>query len=236
MKFRWKPHSNHFEAQVGLAHFIFGPSVSESQPELRASHVFERYSNNLRALLWCTQVHEKAIASVSEEPGSPIEGIRHVGRCDGIISDLPNTGLVIWTADCVPVLVAGGGVIGAAHAGWRGCSTGIAPRLIRRFEVEYGVPARDLKVALGPAIGACHYPVGKEVIEALGKHSIPDEVWRDGKRVDLRSFLHAQIEGSGVSPECISNAGGCTGCDTRFASYRRDETSDRQFSMIFYSL
>jgi len=233
MKFLWNSGFKHYEGKHGSAHLIFGSPMSGPIARTHATQIFTNFSRKLDALLLCTQVHGRVIASVSAEPGRPIEGLHDVGRCDGIISDLKRTGLLIWTADCVPVLIAGDGVVGVAHAGWRGCAAGIVPRLIRRFQIEYGVSIDKLNVALGPSIGPCHYPVGDEVIDALGAHSLPDQTWCDRPRVDLRSFLHLQIAACGLSLRQITNVGGCTSCDPRFASYRRDGSPDRQFSMVF---
>jgi len=186
------------------------------------------------AVRWCDQVHGKLLASLSPEPGRPFSGAVSVGTCDGLITCEAGVGLVVWTADCVPVLMEGGGVVAAVHAGWRGAAAGIVPAAVRRFYLEYGVRPDKLAVALGPAIGPCHYQVGEDVIAALAATAVPERFWRDGDRVDLRAFLGAQLERAGVKPSSWSLAGGCTACSAVCASYRRDGArAGRQWSMIY---
>lgn len=189
--------------------------------------------DGVRALRFGRQIHGNLIASLSEEPGRPFEGVAEIGRCDGLISDTPGLGLALWTADCVPVLLSGGGVVAAIHAGWRGIAAGIHLRAVRRFLIEYGVPAAGLSVVLGPAVGPCHYEVGEEVIEALASQGVPPESWCEGRRVDLRGTLRSSLERLGVDREAIELVGLCTACDEGCASYRRDgERAGRQFSLV----
>ena len=174
------------------------------------------------------------IASLSSAPGRPLSGAASVGRCDGLITGEPGIGLATVTADCVPVVAAGDGVVAAVHAGWRGAAAGIVPALLARLRAEYGVAAERLRVALGPAVGPCHYRVGPEVVAALTAALGRDGRWRDGDRVDLRSFVAAQLSASGVAGERIRTVGGCTACDRRLASYRRDgDAAERQWTLVY---
>lgn len=185
-----------------------------------------------RALRWCEQVHGTLLASLASEPGRPLAGAAAVGRCDGLLTAEPGLGLAVRTADCVPVLLAGGGVVGAVHAGWRGTAAGIVARAVRRFAVEYGVAPGELHAALGPAIGGCCYEVGEEVIAALAGRGVPEALWRDGSRADLRVLLRAELVALGVPERRIVLAGGCTACTAELASYRRDgEAAGRQLSI-----
>ena len=78
-----------------------------------------------------------------------------------------------FAADCIPLLFADpvARVIGAAHAGWRGTVGGVAKNVVARM-VELGARPDDIRVALGPIIGACCFEVGPEVVaqfrEAFG--------------------------------------------------------------------
>ena len=220
------------EAAGVKAYFGCGPRFGEPHAVSRLEAFLESIED-LKAIRCGIQVHGNLIASLSEEPRSPFEGVAEVGRCDGMITDTPGLGLALWTADCVPVLMSGGGVVAAVHAGWRGIAAGIHSRAVRRFFIEYGVVASELQVFLGPSVGPCHYEVGAEVIKALGAEGVSPEFWLEGRRVHLRGLLKTSFEALGVDPDAIELFGPCTACDENYASYRRDHAeAGRQFSII----
>jgi YfiH family protein len=212
--------------------FGLGPAGPEPQRKARIDALRQSLTPAPRAIRWCQQVHGKLLASLSDEPAAPLSGADCVGRCDGLITDESGLGLLVWTADCVPVLMSGGGVVAAVHAGWRGAGAGIVRGCLRRLQVEYGVHASQVRVKLGPSVGACHYQVGTEVIEALRADGGDESSWLDGDRVDLRRFVEHQVTRAGVTQ--VELIGGCTACDPRLASYRRDGTAaGRQWSLIY---
>ena len=212
--------------------FGAGPRFGGAARAERARRVAAAAGAGVHAVRWCDQVHGTLVATLSEEPGRALEGAAAVGRCDGLMTAEPGLAVGVWTADCVPVLLAGGGVVAALHSGWRGTAAGIVPRAVRRLLVEYGVAPGDLHAALGPAIGGCCYEVGGEVIEALGRRGVGESVWRRGSRVDLRALLAAELAALGVPSGRIERVGGCTACSGTLASYRRDgAASGRQLSL-----
>ena len=89
-------------------------------------------------------------------------------RVDGLATRTPELALGILTADCLPVLFADveGGVIGAAHAGWRGALAGIAEATVAAM-VGLGARAERIVAALGPCIRQPSYEVGPELREAF---------------------------------------------------------------------
>ena len=226
-----------FESTLGAATAIFGGPVCGPSPESRARSLYRDINASARALLWGHQVHGSTIASFSDEHHDEITQAHCVGRCDGIMTDVHGVALTVWTADCVPVMLAGGGVIAAVHAGWRGCAQGIVTRAVRRMWSEYKVPADLIEVRLGPSIGPCHYQVGDEVIRALGDTEVAESDFiQSENHIDLRSFLGSQLRSAGVRGTKIVNAGGCTYCDHQMASYRRDGVdAGRQYSLILLS-
>lgn len=213
--------------------FGLGPRLETRPRGLRARALVESGAWGIRALRWCDQVHGTLVASLSSAPGHPLDGAACAGRCDGLMTEERGLALAVWTADCVPVLMAGGGVVAAVHSGWRGTAAGIVPRVVRRIEVEYGVPPAALSVGLGPAIGGCCYEVGEEVVAALDRRGVPRDVWFFQGRVDLRALLCAELASAGIPAGRIERIGGCTACSPDLASYRRDgATSGRQLSLV----
>ncbi len=193
--------------------FGIGPRLGDADREERARSLLREAPIGIRAIRWCDQVHGTVVVSLSSKPGTPLEGPASVGRCDGLMTAEPGLAVAVWTADCVPVLLAGGGVVAAVHSGWRSTAAGIVPRVLRRFHLEYGVPTGELSVLLGPAIGGCCYEVGPEVVEALARRQVPETAWlRKGNHVDHRAFLQAELIAAGIPPDRIELVGGCTAC------------------------
>ncbi|HWM88444.1 MAG TPA: peptidoglycan editing factor PgeF [Kofleriaceae bacterium] len=147
---------------------------------------------------------------------------------DGMVCDRPGPVLGAFAADCIPLLFADpvSGVCGAAHAGWRGTVAGVAVNVVRRMG-EAGARAQDIRVALGPSIGACCFEVGPEVVAEFTA-ALPglDRLVVDGPRkphIDLRRATRALLERAGLAPDHIDDAPPCTRCEAeRFFSYRRD--------------
>jgi YfiH family protein len=211
--------------------FGIGPPERSAPPEQRAAALLEALKPVLRSLTWCEQVHGTDILSVSAETAA---GASCVGPGDGLISTHPGIGLMVWTADCVPLLITGRHAVAAVHVGWRGAAAGIASRAVERCVAEDGGSPAELSAVLGPAVSGARYQVGSEVVDALRSQGIGDESWLMGDRVDLRRFLHRQLAQLGVVDTL--SVGGCTASTPELASFRRDgENAGRQWSLVYRS-
>ena len=126
---------------------------------------------------------------------------------DGLITREPELALVVFTADCVPVLLQGPGVVAAVHAGWRGTAKGIVGKAVREMEC----PPEEIRAFIGPSIGLCCYEVGDEVREAMtalmGAEAKP---FFQDRRIDLKGLNRRQLELSGVCRVEVSPV--CTYC------------------------
>lgn len=214
--------------------FAFGPPTTSAPAAERMRLVQAALAPTLTAIRWGEQVHGRVVASLAAEPGLHLRGVACVGRCDALMTSDMRLGLVVWTADCVPVLFSGDGVIAAVHAGWRGAVADIAAAVVRRFGVEYGVGPERLHAVLGPAISGPRYEVGAEVIDSLRSLTVDEARWRMGSHVDLRGFLAARLENLGLDPAQIHVKGPCTASTPELASYRRDgAAAGRQWAMIY---
>jgi YfiH family protein len=214
--------------------FAFGPPKAEGPPEDRLRRLMADPGVAVDAIRWGEQVHGRVVASLAAEPNSPLENAACVGRCDALMTAEAGVGLLVWTADCVPILINGDGVVAAAHSGWRGSVADIGGAVVRRFAVEYGVRPEKLRATLGPAISGPQYEVSREVIEGLRTFGLDEARWRKGNWVDLRGFLAARLEDLGLEPTNIDIAGPCTASTPELASYRRDGgEAGRQWSMIY---
>ncbi len=114
------------------------------------------------ALVTVYQVHGSAVMQVSE----PVDGPRP--RADAMVTDRPGMALAVLTADCQPVLFADhqAGVIGAAHAGWRGALAGVLEATVDAME-QLGAKRENVHAAIGPTISQAAYEVGPDFMEDL---------------------------------------------------------------------
>ena len=216
--------------------FGLGPAADGRDRTLRMAALLDALGSEARAVRWCRQVHGRLLASLGDEPDRRQVGAAEVGTCDGLLTDCVGIVLVVWTADCAPVLMSGGGVVAAVHAGWRGAAAGVVTAAVRRFQVEYGVPSSEIAAVIGPAIGPCHYPVGSEVVAALEPTVSGADDWHHDGRINLARAIAHQLEGAGLDPASVECVGGCTACDPGLASYRRDGVeAGRQWSAVFLS-
>lgn len=149
-----------------------------------------------------------------------VSGAAPVGElepADGQATARAGIAPIVMTADCLPVVVAGGGALAVLHAGWRGLADGVIGEGIRAVrELGRGAP---LTAAIGPGAGSCCYEVGQEVHERFADL---DGTARQGRNLDLKSIARAQLSNAGVSE--VHDVGLCTICAPRtlFFSHRRD--------------
>ena len=148
-------------------------------------------------------------------------------ECDALITNEPGTALVVFTADCTPILLEDPvtGAVGAAHAGWRGTAAGIAAKTVEAMCNAYGCKAENIRAAIGPNIGACCFETHSDVPEAtLASLGAEAEMFirQAGEKyyVNLKEMNALWLKRSGVRDIEVSNA--CTACNTDlFWSYRR---------------
>ncbi len=147
-------------------------------------------------------------------------------RGDAMVTDRPGLALSILTADCQPVLFADAeaGVIGAAHAGWRGALAGILEATVAAME-RLGARAGRISAVIGPTISQRAYEVGPEFMETvLAADPAYDRFFAGGHgdrvQFDLPSFGLDRLRAAGVGQARWT--GHCTYSDAeRFYSYRR---------------
>ena len=147
-------------------------------------------------------------------------------ECDALITNDPGTALVVFTADCTPILLHDPktGAAGAAHAGWRGTAAGIAGKTARAMAEVFGCDPADIRAAIGPNIGFCCFETDLDVpnamVEAYGGEA---EKWirAAGNKyyVNLKEINALSLRNAGVQNIEISTD--CTMCQhDRFWSHR----------------
>ena len=161
-------------------------------------------------------------------------------RADAMVTDRPGVLLGVVTADCAPVLLADreAGVVGAAHAGWRGAHGGVLENVVAAME-QLGARADRIAAAVGPAIAQPRYEVDARFRESFT--AADERFFAAGRehghwQFDLEGYVAARLRASGI--ETVDGLGLDTYADeARFFSYRRathrgEPTYGRQFSLI----
>ncbi len=168
------------------------------------------------------QVHGAEVVRVTE-PWRPGEG----ARADAMATDRPGVALGIITADCAPVLFADAeaGVIGAAHAGWRGAVAGVLEATIAAM-VGLGADARRIAAAVGPCIAQASYEVAADLRDAvLGQAAGSERFFAAGRRpdrwqFDLSGYCAARLAAAGIGAIDVL-AVDTLADEARFFSHRR---------------
>jgi polyphenol oxidase len=173
-------------------------------------------------LVTCHQVHSPDVVTVAapwRREDNP--------RADALVTNCRGIALGILTADCVPVLFADAdaGVIGAAHAGWKGALGGVVAATVAAMARLGAAPGR-MRAAIGPCIAQRSYEVGPEFpAPFLAEDSGNGDFFAPARRAghfmfDIAGYVERRLIAAGVG--AIQRAP----CDTvaeetRFFSYRR---------------
>jgi len=162
-------------------------------------------------LVTTPQVHGKGVLVVDET--TTAEAALTI-RADILVSRTPGFLLMQRLADCVGMLLwhQQAGVVGVAHAGWRGTALGVAGRFVEAA-ADLGGDPDGLRVVVGPSIGPCCFEVGEEVVEQIpGARDVSTLGPRGRPHVDLWELNRRQLVAAGVPAAQVDVAGACTRC------------------------
>ena len=174
----------------------------------------------LTSLQTLYQVHSPTVLTITEPLPSPRP------QADAMVTNVPGLILGALSADCGPILFCepDAGIIGSAHAGWRGALSGVLENTVEAM-VKLGGERSKIRAVLGPCIGPDNYEVGSEfVAEFTARDQTYEQYFRPStdparKMFDLWSFIVDRLSASGVQTASLNL---CTYADeARFFSYRR---------------
>lgn len=186
-------------------------------------------------LVTCYQVHSADCVTITEAPAER-------PHADAMVTDRPGLLLGILTADCAPVLLADAeaGVIGAAHAGWKGALAGVTDATLAAMEA-LGADRTRIAAAIGPCIARPSYEVDEAFRARFLAHAGEnDRFFTEGPasrpHFDLEAYVTHRLAAAGVTR--IEALGQDTYADeAHFYSYRRathrgEPSYGRQISLI----
>ena len=174
-------------------------------------------------LAWLEQVHGKDVL--------PVDAGGLAGKADALVTRATGLALLVAVADCGPVLLwdAKAGVIGAAHAGWRGAVAGVCGTTVAAMR---DLGASEISAWVGPCIGVRKFEVGEEVAQQFASTFV--DRTHERPHVDLARAIVSSLLEAGLDERRIRMADQCTfELEDRYWSYRRDGgICGRQFAWI----
>ena len=155
-------------------------------------------------------------------------------EADAVIAVTPGRAISVITADCAPVGIwTDDGVIGVAHAGWRGLLAGVVEAAVRAVCSLSATP-HTVRAVLGPCIGPCCYEFGEGELVTVAQEygeTVRSQTASGTLSLDLRAGVIEALKRSGCEffgHLTASGAPVCTACDSGFFSWRRSADSERQ--------
>ena len=187
------------------------------------------------------QIHSNNIAFTSELNS------QRIIYADGLISDIRNQNLWIYTADCMPILFGDKDQrrIAAIHCGRAGLEKNIISNAIKGFEIK-GSSKKNILVAIGPSISGDNYILDKETYykfystnnrylnntnENISKLNNPNK--NESISLDIKKYAYLQLLFEDIDPNNIDIFNKCTySLPNEFHSWRRSKNDKRQWSVI----
>ncbi len=220
-------HHGFFSRRGGASSGIFsglncglGSSDQSEVVALNRRRVADAMGVDQNNLIGVHQVHSPKVVTVDQ----PFDGEKP--KADAVVTATPGLALTILTADCQPVLFADptAGVIGAAHAGWRGALDGVLEATLDAMEA-LGASRAATSAVIGPTISQRAYEVGPEFMDAFLAESPQNARFfaqgqGDRLQFDLPAYGLHRLRTAGIGDAEWSRH--CTYSDSdRFFSYRR---------------
>ena len=193
----------------------------------------DKYEFNHDNIVYNTQVHGADVRIVESGDDFTENG----KEADGLITNLRNTPLLIFTADCVPIVFYDKkqGVVALAHAGWRGTYGNIAGEMVSIMRNKYGCKVGDVKTIIGPSVSVDNYEVSYDLIEKFAALEVQDYYKEnDGKYyLDLWQLNKELLKKCGILEDNIKIIDFCTVRDNdKFFSYRLDDATPKRIGTI----
>lgn len=172
------------------------------------------------------QIHSDIVVRVDARNRGNLDVAGASPECDALITNTPGMALYVSTADCTPILLWDSvtGAAGAAHAGWRGTVSAIGAKTVEAMAREFGSKPENIRAAIGPCIGPCHFETDEDVpaavLEAFGEEA-QAFIRKQGAKyyVNLKEVNALALRRAGVTHIEISDC--CTMCQPdRFWSHR----------------
>ena len=167
-------------------------------------------------LVLANQTHSDIVRVVTDRDCVGSLSHRDYPECDGLVTNTPGVALMVFSADCTPILLHDPvtRAVGAVHAGWRGTASGIVKNAVEMMVSAFGCRAENICAAIGPNIGVCCFETDADVpeamISALGEEAKPfihpkeEKFYLDLKRINALWLYRSGIRDITISKHCTA--------------------------------
>ncbi|MBE7018391.1 MAG: peptidoglycan editing factor PgeF [Ruminococcaceae bacterium] len=238
--FTTKLHGHSFPKRTEGGELNFGTNCNDTEEA-----ILKNYTDVLN--LWnlspdqgvkSKQTHSDITLTVDKSYGG--EGILREQRypeADGLITKEKDLAILIFFADCVPILIGDKKqkICAAIHSGWKGTYKNIVGKAVEQLINNHNSKPEDLLCAIGPSIGPCHFEVSQDLYEEMTSLYGDDTgLITDNKYyLDLKKTVKKQLISHKVLEENIAVSTLCTVCEESLYSFRREgEASGRMAAFI----
>lgn len=174
---------------------------------------------DVNSIVMANQVHGNFVKRVSSEDVKDDLFSPAKFEADGLVTNTPGITLVVFSADCIPILFFDPAqkIIAAVHAGWRGTALGIAAQGVRAMEA-LGSRPEDIRCAIGPGIGKGCFETDDDVPQSmagtLGKwaEAYCKPLGNQRFQVDLKGLNGEILRRAGILEQNLAVSGECTCC------------------------
>lgn len=177
---------------------------------------------------WLRQVHGPTVVRV-RAPGDAAGA-----TADAAVTDVAGAALAVLTADCAPIAFASPeGVIGVAHAGWRGVVAGVVEATVAELRA---LGASDVSAVIGPCIRPGCYAFAEPELRVVADRFGADvrAVTTEGEpALDLPAAVAVALERAGVDADRVDDVGACTACSPDYFSWRAGKDLARQATVVW---
>jgi len=178
---------------------------------------------DFNSIVTSKQTHSDNIRIVTnQDRGKGVTKLSDIEDTDGLVTCEKNLPLVVFSADCYPVLLADKEkkAVAAVHSGWRGTKSGISGKAAMVMINEFGVCPENIMVAVGPGIGGCCFETEIDVAEKFEQCYLTEK--GGGKfLIDLPAVIKKTLMENGINEKNIFFSERCTVCENdNFYSYR----------------
>jgi len=216
------PETKYLHSMNLALHFSHGEE-DYGNPETNYKIIMASQGFDFKNLVTLKQKHTANIVTVNEAAitSSPYGFNRLPLEADALITNIKGLLLSVRTADCVPILLydAKTQAVGAVHSGWRGTLAKIGPQTVASMAAAYGTNPKDIKAAIGPAIGQCCFEVGLDVQESFaaahgeGINSFFTTKPGGKPHGHIKAINQALLIEAGLQPQNIETSNLCTKCN-----------------------
>lgn len=221
-----KPYKDYLVIENHKSKVIFSTAEKERSFNRNTEEGLKELENlkkdfEVSEVVYLNQIHSDIICKFD---GTNADEIR-ASQGDAIITNVKNSIIGVFTADCVPVILIDEKheAVAAIHSGWKGTFKSITAKTIQALEKEYGSDRNDIKVYIGAHIRQCCYEVSEELKEKFTKEfDISENKLFNGRNLSMEECILKNLRDEGIKEESIFSLDYCTHCskEIKLHSYR----------------